>query len=82
MKKESEKLYKEWISSRQTIQAPEGFTEHVMREIAEQKDVNRMPRSDPYWVLASRPVQWAAAIGAVLLGLLRLSYITSALLIP
>jgi hypothetical protein len=82
MKKEAEKIYSEWIHRRQTIPVPESFAEQVMSEIAKQPAIKRFDLPALYRVLSSHPVQWAAAVGAMLLGLFRLSYVTSVLLIP
>ncbi len=82
MKKEEEKIYSEWIRRRQTMPVPEGFAEQVMSEIAKQPAIKRFDLPAAYRVLSSHPVQWAAAVGALFLGLFRLSYITAALLIP
>lgn len=81
MKKEEE-IYSEWIRRRQTVPVPEGFEKQVMSEIAKQAVIRQAGSSGVYRVLSSRPVQWAAAAGALLLGLFRLSYVTRALLIP
>ena len=82
MKEEEESIYSEWISRRQAVPVPEGFAEQVMTEIAKQPAMRRLDLPALYRVVSSRPVQWAAALGALLLGLFRLSYITTALLIP
>lgn len=81
MKKEQE-IYSEWIRRRQSVPVPEGFAKQVMGEIAKQPLIRQFDLPAVYRVLSSRPVQWAAAVGALLLGLFRLSYITTALLIP
>jgi hypothetical protein len=80
MKKEE--IYSEWIRRRQSVSGPEDLEERVMAGIAKLAAVKRPVPSGLYRVLTSRPVQWAAAAGALLLGLLRLSYVTYALLIP
>ncbi len=75
MKANKEELYGEWIRRRQSVPVTEGFTAKVMAQIN-----TGHPAASR--VLFSRPVQWAAAAAALLLGLFRLSYITRALLIP
>ena len=82
MKEGQENIYREWIRRRQAVQAPDGFAERVMDGIAKRPAVGRFDFPAAYRVLSSRPVQWAAALGALLLGLFRLSYIAAALLIP
>ena len=82
MKKEEE-IYSQWIRRRQSVPVPEDFERLVMSEITKQAAIRLEAGSfDVYRLLGSRPVQWAAAAGALLLGLFRLSYVTSALLIP
>lgn len=80
--KNEEKLYNEWIRRRQAVPVPEDFAEQVMREIANQPVENRFDLPAAYRFLSSRLLQWAAAAGALLLGFFRLSYITTALLMP
>jgi len=82
MKEDEELTYGEWISRRQAVPVPEGFAERVMNEIAKQPAAGRLDSPAVYRLLYSRPVQWAAALGALLLGLFRLSYIAAALLVP
>jgi len=82
MKKEKERIYSQWIRRRQSVPVPEGFAEQVMGEIAKHTIIRHIDLPIVYRVLSSHPMQWAAAVGAVLLGLFRLFYITSALLIP
>jgi hypothetical protein len=81
MKTNEEKVYGEWIRRRQSVPVPEGFTGRTMTEIAGQAAAKRLEPT-VCGVLFSHPMQWAAAVGALLLGLFRLSYITRALLIP
>jgi hypothetical protein len=81
MKEKEDRLYSEWICRRQAMQMPEGFAERVMGEIAK-KTATSVERPAVYTIFSSRPMQWAAAIGALMLGLFRLSYITRAILIP
>jgi hypothetical protein len=85
MKKEEE-IYCEWICRRQSVPVPEGFEMRLegrmMNEIAKRATPKRFEFPDAYRVFSSRPIQWAVAAGALLLGLFRLSYVTSAILIP
>ncbi len=82
MNNENEELYSEWIRRRQSIPVPEGFAEQVMREVAKQSAIKRFELPDAYRFFSRHSVQWAAAAGALLLGLFRLSYIATALLMP
>jgi hypothetical protein len=81
MKEKEDKLYSEWISRRQVVTVPECFVEQVMGEVAKETPIG-FDRPAVNRIFSSRPMQWAAAIGALLLGLFRLSYITRAILIP
>lgn len=81
MNRKSEDIYGEWIRRRQSVPVPKGFTERTAAAIAGRHAAGPVV-SPLYRVLAGRPVQWAAAVGALLLGLFRLSYITTALLVP
>ncbi|MGC9965287.1 MAG: hypothetical protein ABSE08_07770 [Syntrophobacteraceae bacterium] len=82
MKNEQEKIYNEWIRRRQFVPVPEGISERVMSKIAKQPARGRFDLPVAYRILSSHPVQWAAALGALSLGLFRLSYITTVLLSP
>ncbi|MHC1726638.1 MAG: hypothetical protein AB9866_11600 [Syntrophobacteraceae bacterium] len=82
MKKQKEEIYSEWISRRQSVPVPQGFAEQVMSGIKNHAIISHVDLPIPYRVFASRSMQWAAAAGAVMLGLFRLSYITKAVLIP
>ncbi len=82
MKTEKEEIYREWMRRRQSVVVPEDFAEQVMSEIAKQKIMRHIDLPIMYRVLSSHTLRWVAVAGAMLLGLFRLSYITTALLIP
>jgi hypothetical protein len=82
MKTKKDEIYSEWLIRRQSVTVPEGFDEKVMGEVARHTIITNIDVPIACRLLTSRPVQWAAALGALLLGLFRLSYITTALLIP
>jgi len=79
---EKEKIYEDWIRGRQSVHVPEGFANRVIGEITAHKLAKDAEPPMVYRVLSSYRVQWAAAAGALLLGLFRLGYVTRAVLIP
>ncbi len=82
MEKRKEEIFSEWINRRQSVSVPERFDAKVMDAVARQKVMRSIDMPIALRFFTSRPVQWAAALGAVMLGLFRLSYITTALLVP
>lgn len=74
-------LYHKWIHLRRQVNLPENFTNQVMNAIQNQRREARFSLFDRFGTPSHILTRWAAALGLIALGLYRIFFVTTNLLL-